>query len=375
MVKMIDFAFLTHVEHGDHGLRVGVKDVIDVEGIVTTAGSRYVASHSPPALRDAACLAGLRSARAQIVGKTNLHELAFGTTGVNHAFGTPVNPLDRSRVPGGSSSGSAVAVALGLCEIALGTDTGGSIRIPSACCGTYGLKTTYGRIPTEGVWPLAPSLDTVGPMARDIDGLVTGMVLLEHGFREAPIAPERFGRLEVAALDSRVDLAVDSAVNAAELEVRPVDISPDEWAGAVDALNTILWAEAAESNLTLFDHWDELESGPHLRRGLDIAHDHPRLDHARRTAARWRERLTDAVLRYGPIICPTLEVFPPRVSELDSAEGSLARFTSPVNLAGLPAIAIPVPSTGPVVASLQMIGPHGGEEVLLAAARRLASKL
>ena len=125
------------------------------------------------------------------MGKTNLHELCFGATGVNPHYGTPVNPLDPTRIPGGSSSGSAVAVATGQADVAFGTDTAGSIRNPAACCGVAGLKTTHGRIPLEGLWPLAPSMDTVGPLAQQRGGRDLGMVLLEPGF--AP-APSRTGR-------------------------------------------------------------------------------------------------------------------------------------------------------------------------------------
>ena len=157
------------------GPRVAVKDLIDMAGLPTTAGSRPVADAALPAERDAACLAGLRAAidagQARFAGKTNLHELAFGITGINGAFGTPVNPLDPRRMPGGSSSGSGTAVAAGEADIAYGSDTGGSIRIPAACCGITGLKTTWGRISLDGVRPLAHSLDTVGPMARDIAGV------------------------------------------------------------------------------------------------------------------------------------------------------------------------------------------------------------
>src|ERR1700744_4207075 len=130
------------------GPRVAGKDLIDMAGLRTPAGSCPVADSAVPAVRDAACLAGLRTAmaagQARFVGKTNLHELAYGITGINAVFGTPVNPLDPRRMPGGSSSGSAAAVAAGEADIAYGTDTGGSIRIPAACCGIAGLKTTWG---------------------------------------------------------------------------------------------------------------------------------------------------------------------------------------------------------------------------------------
>ena len=147
------------------GPTVAVKDLIDVAGTPTTCASRPVAATAAAAVTDATCVARVRASGGRIVGKTNLHELAFGGSGVNEWTGTPVNPLDPSLIPGGSSSGSAVAVATGQADIALGTDTGGSIRTPSACCGTVGLKTTFGRIPLDGIHPLSPSLDTVGPMA------------------------------------------------------------------------------------------------------------------------------------------------------------------------------------------------------------------
>src|SRR5205823_13448521 len=128
-------------------------------GVPATAGCRAVGRRVQPATADAPCLTGARSAGARLVGKANLHELAMLPIGTNPWFGTPVNPLDPDRIPGGSSSGSAVAVATDEADVAIGTDTGGSIRVPSACCGTTGLKTTHGRVPPGGVSPPAPSLD------------------------------------------------------------------------------------------------------------------------------------------------------------------------------------------------------------------------
>ena len=178
--------FITRLDSEGDGPRLAVKDIIDVAGVPTTAGSRALARTAKPAERDAACLSGARAAGARIVGKTNLHELAMLPIGTNPWFGTPVNPLDAALIPGGSSSGSAVAVADGEADVALGSDTGGSIRVPAACCGITGLKTTFGRVSVEGVWPLATSLDTIGPMAATISGLVLGMQLLEPGFAPSP---------------------------------------------------------------------------------------------------------------------------------------------------------------------------------------------
>ena len=141
--------FITKLDSVGNGPRLAVKDIVDVAGVPTTCGSKAVADAAVPAPGDAACLAGARAAGPRIVGKTNLHELAMLPIGTNPWFGTPSNPIDGDLIPGGSSSGSAVAVANGDADLALGSDTGGSIRVPSACCGTAGLKTTHGRIPVD----------------------------------------------------------------------------------------------------------------------------------------------------------------------------------------------------------------------------------
>ena len=241
---------LLETEFGS-GLRVAVKDLIDMVGLPTTAGCRAVADAAVPASRDAACLAGLRAAmargEARFVGKTNLHELAYGISGINAAFGTPVNPLDPRRIPGGSSSGSAAAVAADEADVAYGTDTGGSIRIPAACCGISGLKTTWGRISLDGVRPLAPSLDTVGPMARDVNGLIAGMALLEPGFTVADEAPRVVGRLMINA-DPVINAAIDDALRAAGFSVQPVTISEldDVIAASMALLDAQAWATNAE---------------------------------------------------------------------------------------------------------------------------------
>src|SRR5436305_2845260 len=137
-----------------------------------------MATPATAATADAPCVVTARAAGARIVGKANLHELALGASGINRWFGTPTNPLDAALVPGGSSSGSAVAVATDEADVAYGSDTGGSVRIPSACCGTVGLKTTWGRVPLEGVFLLAESLDTSGPMAADVAAAVLGIAFV-----------------------------------------------------------------------------------------------------------------------------------------------------------------------------------------------------
>ena len=296
-----------------------------------------------------------------------MHELALGVTGVNPWFGTPENPLDPRLVPGGSSSGSAVAVATGEADVALGSDTGGSVRIPAACCGITGLKTTWGRVPLEGVWPLSPSFDTVGPMARDVAGVELGMQLLEPGFRVGDAAGVRVGRLRVDAAPAVV-AALDAALAATEWEVRMVD--EPTWDTITAAAGILLVAEAWEILHELVDGNPGKVGTDVVNRlvlGADLFAHHA--DNARAARDTWTARLAEIFERVDVLVTPTLTIFPP---PLDGGEELLmARCTLPVNLAGVPALSLPVPSDGPLPASVQLIGPAGSEELLLAAGRVL----
>jgi amidase len=358
------------------GPRVAVKDLIDMVGLPTTAGSLAVADQARAAVRDAACLAGLRAAmaagQARFVGKTNLHELAYGITGVNAAFGTPVNPLDPLRMPGGSSSGSGAAVAAGEADIAFGTDTGGSVRIPAACCGIVGLKTTWGRIPLDGVWPLAAGLDTVGPMARDVAGAAAGMALLEPGFTVASDSPRTIGVLAVDA-DPLVTASIDNALRTAEFDVVPVTI-PD--LDKIQAASfTLLDAQAWESDKDLFAAASD-RIGDDVRNRLKQASTvtPAQVSAAEAVIAGWRETLDSLWRRVDVIAAPSLLGFPPLLDEV-RVMWKLRMLTSPVNAAGVPALALPLPvpggNAGPIPASVQLIGPLNSEERLLAAGARI----
>jgi amidase len=356
--------FISRFETSGPGIRLAVKDLIDMQGSPTTAGCRAVADQATPALADAACLAGARAAGARIVGRTNLHELAFGVTGVNPWFGTPVNPLDPSRVPGGSSSGSAVAVATEEADVAYGSDTGGSVRIPAACCGTTGLKTTWGRISLEGVWPLSPSFDTVGPMARDVRGLEVGMALLEPGFVAALPAPWRIGRLRMEA-DPLIEAAIDRALAATGWEVE--DIRMPEWESISTTAALLLAAEAWSTNQQLAEaHPDGIGRDvlDRLHLGRDVS-DQVSLGAARTAQGLWSSRLDSTFKRFDLLACPTLTIFPPTIEE--ATDLLVARCTLPVNLAGVPALSLPVRTDGPLPASLQLVAPSNGEERLIAA--------
>jgi amidase len=358
--------FITRYETSGPGVRLAVKDLIDMEGEPTTAGCRAVAQRAGPAPRDAACLAGARAAGARIVGRTNLHELALGVTGINPWYGTPVNPLDPTRVPGGSSSGSAVAVATGEADVAYGSDTGGSVRIPAACCGTGGLKTTWGRIPLDGVWPLSPSFDTVGPMARDVGGLVTGMQLLEPGFA---LADDWGGNeLEVARLPVEADPAINASLDRAVAAVgwRCRELAVPGWDAALTHAGLLLVVEAWQSNRALLEE-DPEGIGEDVRNRLQIgaSFDDTVVRSAWETQREWQATLERVFTEVDLLITPTLTIFPPPLEDGDDL--LVARCTLPVNLAGVPALSLPVPTAGAFPASLQLIGPAMSEERLLAA--------
>jgi amidase len=359
--------FITRLTPTVGGVRLAVKDLIDIAGVPTTAGCRAVADAAVPATADATCLAGARAAAVAIIGKANLHELAYGGSGVNTWFGTPVNPLDPGLVPGGSSSGSAVAVADGDADIAYGSDTAGSIRIPAAFCGVTGLKTTHGRISLNGVWPLAPSLDTVGPLSRDVAGAAAGMALLEPGFTVSAEPAGSVGRLRPAqvSVDPRIDAAVDTALARCGLEV--TEVSLPGWQDALRAGRAIMCAEAAQSDAHLLaDPVAAAKISQEVRIRLAEAEmlGPQQLRQARAFQQQWRADLS-AILRQVQLLAlPTMRFFPP---PLDGAASRYNDCTLPFNLAGVPALALPLPAASSrLPASLQLVGPADSEDLLLA---------
>jgi amidase len=358
--------FIDRTPIGASGTTVAVKDLIDLAGLPTTAGCRAIERAAEPAAADAPCLAGLRAAvdagEARIVGKTNLDELAAGASGVNHWFGTPRNPLDAGRIPGGSSSGSAVAVADGDAEVAIGSDTGGSVRIPAACCGVTGLKTTRGRISTEGVVPLSQTLDTIGPLARDVAGVVRGMELLEPGFAPASAAATVVGRVRVPGVDPVIDAAVDRALAEGEFEV--VEVALPSWDAAFEAALGILLPEGLRNHGAMIERERDLV-GPGTARQIELGRDYADAEAPARAFQReWEAELASAFERVELLACPTLSGFAPAVADFESI-ASICR-TMELNLAGVPALAQPVATDGPLPASLQLVGPHGVEELLVA---------
>jgi amidase len=349
----------------DGGPRLAVKDCIDVAGLPTTVGCPVIAEQAASAAQDAPVVAAARRAGARIVGKTNLTELCWSAVGENSWSGTPVNPVDPRRVPGGSSSGSAVAVAVGEADVALGTDTGGSVRIPAACCGVVGLKTTWGRVPAAGVYPLAPSLDTVGPLGIDVAAVELGMRLIDPGFavpRELTL--DGIGRLRPQA-DPAVDAAVDAALAAAGL--RTTEVTGLDFAATQDATNVLLEAEAYRVNAYLMPHLDRLSRHNQFNLTEAAAVTPDQVAAAERARQAVRDWFAAALARHQFLALPTLVGPPPLLGERGP---SLTILTMPANLAALPALALPVPGgSDGLPASLQLIGPPDSEQLLIALGR------
>jgi len=329
------------------GVPIAVKDLIDVAGHRTGCGSR-VREDALPAARDATVVARLREAGARLVGKTALVEFAFGATGVNEYEGTPRNPHDRSRIPGGSSSGSAVAVAEGSAAAALGTDTGGSVRIPAALCGVVGVKPSYGLVPVDGVFPLAPSLDHVGVLAPDVaSAQVTLGVLATLGERgrEPRVAGVDRGALEESMPE--VARAIEAALKRWGLELR--DVTLPDLAATVATSTTLMYYEAAAVHRVMLASRRDLYGNAvreRLERGLAISEaDYRAAQERGRSMYDHIERLFAEV---DVIAGPTVGFVAPTLVEAEAPDMStrLVRHTRLWNVVRFPAISLPVPVSG-----------------------------
>lgn len=373
---------------GSNELKLAVKDNIDVKGVVTTAGSELFAKTHQAAEKDAPCLAIARQRNVEIVGKANMTEFAVAPSGFNEYFGTPTNPFNRWRklIPGGSSCGSAVAVASGMADVAFGTDTAGSIRVPAACCGIVGLKTTHGLVSVKGVHPIEPEhLDTVGPMGKDIACTVQGMDLLQNGFAaryEAAKAAKssaqkiRIGRLTLNGTDPRIDQAVDEALAKAGFQVIRLDEGfAEKWEEAKKDGNTI-----AATGAWISDKQYRYALGVSARTKSAILAGRVAYRTSYRPAlarqAAWQDTLKGIFRNVDFIALPTLQVPPPPIPpnlKLGLLEARVLKLqnTVAVNYAGNPALAMPIPlhHDGFPVASLQLIGPRLSEASLLNAGR------
>ncbi len=366
------------------GIPIAVKDLFDTAEIRTTVGTKFFADHIPD--EDAFVVEKLKAAGAFIIGKTNTHEIALGVTGNNPHFGTARNPRDLTRIPGGSSSGSAIAVATGMALGALGTDTGGSIRIPASLCGVVGFKPTYGRVSLRGVFPLSWNLDHVGPLTRSVkDAALLLQAISSYDALDAAsikmLNGDYLGHLTDDISGKRIAFAVGEYIESADPEVLQAvrgavkvfesmgcvieEVGMDWLRDAASANKTMTQADgAAVHRNRLKEHPDWF--GDDVRRRLQDGAKTTSTEYAlaRRTQAELKKRFELFFEAYDLLILPTTPIPAPTIEGHDAVEQAarLTRFTAPFNLAGLPALSIPCGFTsGGLPIGLQIVSRAWGD--------------
>lgn len=359
-------AFISFTEEQGDGPAVAVKDLIDVKGTVTTGGSDLLPDS--PSSWDAPVIAEIRKRGCVVVGKTNLHEWALGATSNNRHFGPVRNPRDARRVAGGSSGGSAAAVAAEMCDWAIGTDTGGSVRIPAALCGVVGLRPTVGTVSTEGVLPLSSSLDTVGPLATDVATLTTALEMMSGGSFVPNDIPS-LGSLKVAVPAEWIgdlDAEVESVWKSVAKDLPEIDF-PDRQR-LYGCATTIIMEEAARFHRRLVhDAADRYEAGPlkDIRMGLEVSRES--YVSARVEKRRIDREIEKALADWDAVITPTTSCVAPLLEQSGTAavREQLTRFTRPLSLSGHPVITLPAPTAGDLPVGIQIFGKFGRDADLL----------
>jgi len=374
------------------GIPIAIKDLFETQGIRTTAGSKFFEDYIPA--EDGAVVRKLTEAGAIIMGKTNTHEIALGVTTVNPHFGACHNPWDQNRIPGGSSGGSAVAVASGMALAALGTDTGGSIRIPASLCGVTGLKPTFGRVSVRGVFPLSWNLDHVGPLTRSVTDAALMLQVIAGYDPDDPYSINQPVDNYLAAIENgikgqRVALAIGNylaeadpevlnAVNQATHEfeklgarVEKVDMSFLQTAALANSLMTPADG-AAYHHQRLKEHpdWFGADVRQRLETGLNVTSTEYIM--ARRTQTEVKHRLGRFFEQYDLLLLPSTPIPAPFIEGNDAIEQArrLTRFTSPFNLTGLPALSVPCGFTkNGLPIGLQIVSRAWNEAAVLQAGR------
>ncbi|MCE6008461.1 amidase [Acinetobacter soli] len=367
----MDHIFSKKISVGNGIHTVAIKDTIHIQGFQTCAGSAAL-SNTQEEQHHADIIEYLVKNNCSVVGKTNLHELAFGITGINHFTGTSINPKYPTLIPGGSSSGSAAAVAAGLVDFSIGTDTGGSIRMPATCCGVFGLKPTYGRVSRNGVLPEYSSLDCVGPFAATIDLLTHAMTCIDPSFvaADVPKASPKFALLDVQA-DELIWNSIHSYLKVCGLENLP-KLSVAHFDEAYDAGMQIINYE----NYQAFHHLIDTDL-----LGIDVA---SRLKNAAKTSStdvmqanqireQFRRALDVILEQYDAVLLPTLPQLPPKLEDAENTAAflNLTALVRPFNLSGHPAVSIPLETTAGQPVGLQMVTRHFNDPHLCAYAAYL----
>jgi aspartyl-tRNA(Asn)/glutamyl-tRNA(Gln) amidotransferase subunit A len=367
------------------GVIVSIKDLFDVKGEVTRAGSKVLASEGLVAKADAPAIARLKAAGAVIVAKTNMSEFAFSGVGANPHYGTPGNPLDRARVPGGSTSGGAVAVADGMCEIAIGTDTGGSTRIPAALCGIVGWKPSKQRVPTDGAFPLSFTLDSIGPMAKSVADCALADAIMA-GQKPAAVEPAslsglRFGIWQGVPFDG-ADSTVAASWTAAIARLNKAGVKlADETIRLVDEMGQ-LNAKGGFSPTEAFAlHRERLKRDgagidSMIRARIERGGTVPAYDYVDMTLG--RRRLVQAMdARFDGLdvlVLPTVPIVAPKIADVAAADefgrknAMLLRNTSMINFFDLCAISLPLPRDSGLSTGLMLVGRNGSDAKLFSIA-------
>lgn len=368
-----------------HGIPVAVKDLIDIAGLPTSCGS--ATSFGGMATHDAEVVTRLRDRGAVIIGKTTLHEFAYGATGDRSVHGPSRNPHDPGRMSGGSSGGSAVAVAAGMVPLSLGTDTAGSVRVPAALCGIVGFKPAYDAIPSSGVYPLAPTLDHVGLFARTVEDALLGYrALTDQPIGTVPHDDSRSRTIgwippnDVADSDPRIEAVARDLLTRAGFAPDTVRGFPGRT--LFEIFTTLQSKEAYEVHRHHLDH-DRNLIDPEVLARLDSGGKVSDSSYATAHEARGQLRSTvrELLKAYGLLALPTVPVVAPPLGErsvhIENAElevrSALLSLTSPWNMTGTPAISIPAGESDGLPTAIQLIAGAGDEHLMFAAAQALES--
>jgi aspartyl-tRNA(Asn)/glutamyl-tRNA(Gln) amidotransferase subunit A len=373
----VEAIWITELDRGfegepPDGRRLAVKDLFDTAGIRTTYGSAVFAENVPAASAEA--VVRLEAAGWVNVGKANLHEFAYGVTSQNLHYGVVPNPTFPGRTAGGSSGGSAAALAAGLADGALGSDTGGSIRIPAACCGIVGFKPGFGVVPIDGVFPLAPSFDHAGPMARDVAGCVAMLEALVPGFGVTQLESLESVRVGVAWADRCAPLVRERLLAAAAHFPRSsaVDFPTAETA------HPVFQREVGDVHRDLYPEQAELY-GENIRGKIErcLAVDEATFEAGRRARCEHAEQAAAVLDGYDLLLAPTLPFVAPPADVVETEiRGELTLFTFPFNALGWPALALPCgPAEDGISASVQVIGRPGTDAEVLGAGLALEAAL
>jgi Asp-tRNA(Asn)/Glu-tRNA(Gln) amidotransferase A subunit family amidase len=364
-----DGIFLAIPEETGTGIRLAVKDLLDTAGLRTTYGSAVFAEYVPATSAESVRLA--EAGGYANVGKTNLHEFAYGITSENPHFGTVPNPRAPGRIAGGSSGGSAAALAASLADVALGTDTGGSIRIPAACCGVVGFKPTHELVSTVGCFPLAPSFDHVGPMARTVEGCVALLEAISPSFTPAALGSLEEITVAIAWMDEADPLVVERVREAAGHFPRNRSL---EWPRP--QIGALFMREVADVHRELYAENGELygeDLAVKIERCLAVSD--AEVKRAEQMRVEYHESCLEILDGFDLLLTPTLQcVAPPTgIGDLALRERLIAN-TLPFNTLGWPALALPCGlAEDGLPASAQLVGRPGDDALVLAVGSRLAS--